>query len=103
MISIEIQQCLARLGRRLKQSRLDRDESQARLAARIGVSTPTLRKMENGDPAVQVGTWATALFILDRLEDFDRVLKKQENLFEKWEKKEKKTRKRASKRGIKDD
>ena len=45
---------LTKLGERLKSVRLDRNETQDRFAARMGVSVPTLRNMEKGDPAVRI-------------------------------------------------
>ena len=50
MISIDAKEKLSRLGLRLLECRLGRNEPQERFAARLGVSIPTLRKMENGDP-----------------------------------------------------
>lgn len=38
------------------------------MAERMGVSEPTLRKIENGDPTVQFGHVAMALFILQMLD-----------------------------------
>lgn len=35
------------------------------MAGRLGVSLPTLRKLENGDPGVALGTFLTALWLLD--------------------------------------
>lgn len=98
MISIEVVKYLAELGSRLRQARLKRNEAQARFAARLGISIPTLRKMEKGDPSVQVGLWAEALSMLDRIDDFEALLKKRGTLFDRWEEKQHKIRKRASKR-----
>jgi len=42
---------LQALGTRLREERLRRNETQALFAARVGVSVPTLRKMEAGDPS----------------------------------------------------
>jgi len=41
-------QKLKELGARLRRQRLKRNESQAVFASRIGVSIPTLHKMESG-------------------------------------------------------
>ena len=69
------------LGQRLRAIRLDRDETQKRFAARLGVSVPTLRAMEQGDPGVRIGLWAEALWLLDRLDDLDRLLAVKDDLF----------------------
>ncbi len=100
MLSVDAKESLAVLGSRLRQARLELNEVQARFASRLGVSIPTLRKMEKGDPSVQVGLWAEALYILNKLSDLDGVLKKQGTLFDRWEEKQSKIRQRASKRKI---
>jgi transcriptional regulator with XRE-family HTH domain len=91
---------LLKLGARLKAERLKRNEPQALFAARIGVSVPTLRKMESGDPTVQIGYWATALGILDRSGDLDSILAVSEDLFAKYEAINKPSRIRASGRAL---
>ena len=73
------------LGMRLRQMRLNSGETQERFAARLGVSIPTLRSMENGDPAVKIGLWAKALWILDRLHDIDALLGQPPSLFDQYE------------------
>lgn len=54
--------------------RLDRNETQKRFSSRLGVSVPTLRAMGQGDPGVRIGLWVEALWLLDRLDDLDRLL-----------------------------
>ena len=89
---------LQNLGSRLREERIRRNETQALFAARIGVSVPTLRKMEAGDPAVLIGYWTTALEILDRAADLDAILAAPEDLFAKYERLNAPARRRASKR-----
>ena len=89
---------LQNLGSRLRAERLRRDETQALFAARIGVSVPTLRKMESGDPTVMVGYWSTALEVLDRAADLDAILAEPEDLFAKYEQMKAPSRRRASRR-----
>ncbi len=91
-------QHLKELGLRLRKERLSRNESQAVFAARVGVSIPTLYKMESGDPTIPIGRWSTALFILDRLDELDTILQQQEDLFAKYAKSVTATRKRASRK-----
>lgn len=55
---------LATLGEHLAIARLRRNESQRLWAQRIGVSIPTLARMESGDPTVSLGVYATALWLL---------------------------------------
>lgn len=84
------------LGSRLRDERLKRNETQALFAARIGISVPTLRKMESGDPTVLIGHWATALELLDRAGDLDALLAGPEDLFAKYELMKAPARRRAS-------
>lgn len=86
------------IGERLRDARLARNEPQARFAVRIGVSVPTLRKLEQGDPNVAIGAFIDALWALDRLGDLDAVLSPGKSLFERMEKQAKAHRQRASKR-----
>ena len=61
---------LRKLGRDLALARRKRGISTEDMAARLFISRATLWRMERGDPAVSVGTLATAAFILqlhDRL------------------------------------
>ncbi|HBA89369.1 MAG TPA: XRE family transcriptional regulator [Geobacter sp.] len=88
---------LEALGLRLRRQRLKRNESQAVFASRIGVSIPTLHKMESGDATVQVGHWMAALDILDRTEDIDALLS-ETDLFDLYEKQAGGARKRASRK-----
>lgn len=90
-------QKLKELGKRLKQERIQRNETQAMFAARLGISVPTLHKMEGGDPSVLIGHWITALDILDRVEEIDGLLVKKD-LFELYEASTPTARQRASRR-----
>lgn len=57
---------LEKLGADLAVARLRRKESLKTWAARIGVSVPTLQRLEAGDPAVGIGIVATALWLIQR-------------------------------------
>ena len=92
---------LKALGARLREERLKRNESQKVFASRMGVSVPTLYKMENGDHRVQLGHWAVALDILGHGEDLDRLLMPKENLFARYERTQQPKRQRASRKGLK--
>lgn len=91
-------QKLQSLGTRLRAERLNRNETQIMFAARIGVSPPTLRKMESGDPTVQIGHWVTVLDLLDRTMDLDLILAVPEDLFAKYEQTKKRIRLRVSRK-----
>ena len=55
---------LERLGADLAVARLRRKESLASWSSRIGVSVPTLMRMEAGEPGVGIGIYATALWLI---------------------------------------
>ena len=60
-------QALRSLGENLAIARLRRRESQREWAGRLGCSVPTLIRLERGDPAVGVGLYATALWLIGRV------------------------------------
>lgn len=57
---------LRQLGDNLAIARKRRRESLKDWAQRIGVSEPTLARMEKGDPSVSMGVYATALWLIGR-------------------------------------
>ncbi len=95
MFSDNIQSILQQLGDRLRAERLARNESQTRFAARIGVSVPTLRRMEQGDATAQIGHWLTALTLLGRIADAETLLAPRYSLFDAAAQAEKPVRQRA--------
>ncbi len=99
IVSGSVTDSLKALGARLREERLKRNETQKVFASRIGVSVPTLYKMESGDHRVQFGHWAMALDVLGYAEDIDRLLMPKENLFAKYEQTQKPKRQRASRKG----
>ena len=54
------------LGEQLAIARKRRREPLKAWAQRIGVSEPTLMRMEKGDPSVAMGVYATALWLMGR-------------------------------------
>jgi len=61
-------QALRKLGENLAIARVRRKESQRLWAQRLGVSIPTLIRMEQGEPGVSVGVYATALWLMGRVQ-----------------------------------
>jgi septal ring factor EnvC (AmiA/AmiB activator) len=57
---------LRALGENLAIARKRRLEPRKLWAERIGVTEPTLMRMERGDPPVAMGTYATALWLMGR-------------------------------------
>jgi transcriptional regulator with XRE-family HTH domain len=94
----EQQHHLSELGTRLKALRLARNDTMAVFAQRLGVSAGTLRAMEHGVATVQIGAWAKALWVLDRLDDLNGVLARKESLLEQARVPRTRLRQRASRR-----
>jgi hypothetical protein len=59
-------EALAQLGEHLAIARARRRQPQRAWAKRLGVSVPTLIRMEQGDPRVAMGVYATALWMIGR-------------------------------------
>lgn len=57
---------IEKLGADLAVARLRRKESLRTWARRMGVSIPTLQRLEAGDPSVGIGIVATALWLIRR-------------------------------------
>lgn len=55
---------IEQLGADLAVARLRRKESLVSWASRLGVSVPTLMRLEAGDPGVGIGIYATALWMI---------------------------------------
>lgn len=62
---------IAALGTRLRAARLRRKMTQPMLAERVGVSVPTIGKLEDGDPSTSLATMLRVLTILGMAEDID--------------------------------
>ena len=61
---------LRQLGENLSIARLRRRESRRVWAERLGVSIPTLIRLEKGDPGVGIGIVATAVWLMGRIQAF---------------------------------
>jgi transcriptional regulator with XRE-family HTH domain len=59
------------LGKRLRAARLRRKMTQPMLAERVGVSVPTIGKLEEGDPSTSLATMLRVLSVLGLAEDID--------------------------------
>ncbi len=59
---------LRKLGEDLAIARVRRKEPQRLWAKRLGISIPTLIRMEKGDARVAIGIYATALWMMGRVE-----------------------------------
>lgn len=71
---------LRKLGQDLATARKRRRQPLREWAARLQVSVPTLMRMEKGDPAVSVGVYATALWLINRQEALAHAAEPKEDL-----------------------
>ncbi len=68
-----MQRQIEALGQRLRAARMRRSMTQQVLAERVGVSIPTMAKLENGDPSTSLATVLRALTVLGLAGDIDLV------------------------------
>lgn len=61
---LPVKRSLAKLGSDIKAARLRRRITMTLMAERAFVARSTLQKVEQGDPGVSLGVYATVLFIL---------------------------------------
>ena len=61
---LPVKRTLAKLGADIKAARLRRRITMTLMAERAFVARSTLQKVEQGDPGVSLGVYATVLFIL---------------------------------------
>jgi DNA-binding XRE family transcriptional regulator len=64
---------LRKLGENISLARARRKESQRQWAQRIGISVPTLIRLEKGDPTVSMGAYASALWLMGRVQALAEV------------------------------
>ena len=63
-LPLPVVRALRKLGADIRDARLRRRIPTATMAARASITRPTLAKVEKGEPGVQMGTYATVLFLL---------------------------------------
>ena len=61
------------LGQRLRAARLRRSMTQEVMAERVGVSVPTIAKLENGEPSTSLATVLRVLSVLGLSADIDLI------------------------------
>jgi transcriptional regulator with XRE-family HTH domain len=95
----QVERCLEKLGADLRIARERRGESLRSWSARIGVSVPTLQRLETGDPSVGVSAYAVALWLIGRVGDLENLAdpaKDQQALSQEILKSSRKERRRNS-------
>ena len=73
-----VEKQIAALGDRIRLARRRRRISTILFAERVGISRDTLNRLEKGDPAIALGTYARALRVLGLDHDLDRVARDDE-------------------------
>jgi hypothetical protein len=68
------------LGADLAIARQRRKESLKNWALRVGVSVPTLMRLEKGDPSVSMGVYATSLWLMGRHGALAQIASPKEDL-----------------------
>jgi hypothetical protein len=71
---------IEKLGLDLAVARLRRKESLRSWAKRLGVSVPTLQRLEAGDPGVGIGIVATALWLIRRDGELAKLASPEQDL-----------------------
>lgn len=72
---LQVIDALGEIGRSVRAARLRRRMTAGDLAGRVGISLPTLRKLETGDPGVSWGIVATTLWVLGSLDPVREALR----------------------------
>ncbi|NID04252.1 helix-turn-helix domain-containing protein [Luteibacter jiangsuensis] len=68
-----VQRQIEALGQRLRVARMRRSMTQEVMAERVGVSVPTIAKLEKGDPSTSLATVLRALTVLGLAGDIDLI------------------------------
>jgi len=63
-LPLPVRRALAKLGQDIRSARLRRRITTTMMAARAFITRTTLRKVENGNPGVSLGIYATVMFVL---------------------------------------
>ncbi len=71
---------IAQLGRHIAIARKRRGQSQAQWAKKLGVSQPTMARIERGDPAVAMASYAMCIWLIKPNSDFAELIAPQHDL-----------------------
>ena len=73
MLPAAVERHLTLLGEHIRIARKRRKQSLQLWSERMQISIPTLRKLEAGDPSVSVAAYATALWLIGRVEALSEI------------------------------
>ncbi|MDR1365664.1 MAG: helix-turn-helix transcriptional regulator [Holosporales bacterium] len=74
VLHIPVKRALRKLSKDIKEARIRRNITIAMVAERAGVTAITVAKIEQGDPSVSFGTYATVIFILGMIDKLQNLL-----------------------------
>jgi DNA-binding XRE family transcriptional regulator len=63
-LPLPVKRALGKLGQDIRRARLRRRITTTMMAERVFITRTTLRKVENGNPGVSLGIYATVMFVL---------------------------------------
>lgn len=73
-LTLSEKESLKRWGDGLRARRIERQETQAQTAERLGISVSAYRRMEGGHPTTSIGLWVRAFALFRVLPDLDTAL-----------------------------
>ncbi len=88
----------AKIGARLRSARIKKNETQADLGIRAGVSRQLIGRMEQGDPSVALEKWVRVSGVLGLLDTWQQVLVSPFDPFEEYDRTQHQERALAKKR-----
>lgn len=72
-LPIPVEKGLKVLGKDIRTARIRRRVTMQAMAKHAAISRTTLTRVENGDPAVSIGTYANVIFILGLFSDLEMM------------------------------
>lgn len=73
-IAIPVKRVLKKLGQDIREARIRRRIPTQLMAERIGVTRATLKSIEDGLPSVSMGFYATAIYVLGRIDRINSLM-----------------------------
>jgi DNA-binding XRE family transcriptional regulator len=77
-----VKKTLQKIGSDINYARRSRKITKAMMSERIGVTVKTVSNIENGNPYISIGTWATCLFFLDLHKSLNNVFMRGDKTLE---------------------